>query len=757
MALPFTLAVLLAAALLFTLQPMAAKMLLPQVGGTPALWNTCMVFFQVALLAGYGYAHLLARTLKPRAQLAVHGLVLLLPLFVLPVDLGAGAAPERDSSPVRWVLATLATGAGLPFLVVATSGPLLQRWFSRTAHAGASDPYFLYAASNAGSLGGLLLYPLVLEPFLPLTAAGHAAFAPSQSTLWAAGYLAFALVALGSGLGALWRAPASAGSTPTEPAPPVSARERLRWLWLAFVPSSALLATTAYVTSDIGAIPLLWVVPLSIYLLSFVLVFSKHFRFHRHAWGFVLALSVTAVAVSSLLMLRTRGLLLVPLHFVTLGAVAMVCHGRLARERPHAARLTEFYLFVALGGALGGVFNALVAPVIFSGTAEYPLTLFFACLLRARFKREIVSARPRLAALFDLAFPVLVALSVWAFRRFEADSAVAWFPTAAAVVPGLLCLAAVGRRRRFALAAGVLLAAGYWLGSDPGALMRERTFFGVHRVVQFSGATVEIEDAQGGHEEALQKFNVLIHGTTRHGSQDTLLSRRAIPTSYFHRSGPIGQLFELYSTAGRLGQVAVVGLGAGTLAAYGEPGMHLTFYEIDPAVVRIASDREYFTYLSDTRAELRIVTGDGRLGLAEAVDGTFDLIVLDAFSSDAVPVHLLTREAVALYRAKLAPGGAIALHLTNWFMRLEPVVTAVASDLDMMGFIRWDGVSGPEQARDGKENSLWAVLANKTSPVGVLGQDARWSRLSGGALPPPDPRFLWTDDYSNVVRVINWR
>ncbi len=747
----FTLAVFLAAALLFTMQPMAAKMLLPQVGGSPALWNACMVFFQVALLAGYGYAHVLARRVAPRAQIAGHALVLLLPLLVLPLDLGARGTGVPGSSPVGWVLATLAAGAGLPFLVVATSGPLLQRWFSATSHPAARDPYFLYAASNAGSLGGLLLYPFVLEPFLRLTPAEDALWPLSQGGLWAAGYLLFALLVFGCGAASLRLAGARAGAV--EAAPTVSTRRKLRWLWLACVPSSALLGTTQYITSDVAVFPLLWVVPLAIYLLSFVLVFSKRFPFHRQAWSLALALLVAAVAVSFLLMLRDRGFTLLPLHLATLLAVTMVCHGRLAAERPPAGRLTDFYLWIAAGGALGGVFNALIAPVVFDSTAEYPWTLFLACLLRERFRAEVDSPRRRLTTVVDIAAPALVAAvvsSLWALQSSQGAAPWAWMGVVAAVVPGLLCLATVGRRLRFALSAGVLLVAGWWLNGDLGSnIVRERTFFGIHRVVKVREFPAFSE---GQSEQAAQEFHVLIHGTTRHGGQDTHLSRREIPTSYYHRSGPVGQIIELMSAAGRLDDVAFVGLGAGTLAAYGEPGARFTFYEIDPAVVRIASDRSLFTYLADTKAVLRLVTGDGRLELAKAADGTFDLIVLDAFNSDAVPVHLLTREALALYHRKLKPGGAIAVHLTNWFMRLESVVTAVAADVGLPGFIRADRVSSLEEAYEGKEDSVWAVLAGRTSPASRLAEDPRWLRLGS-----PDPHFLWTDDYSNLVRAVRWR
>ena len=752
MALLFTLAVFLSAALLFTVQPMVAKMLLPQVGGSPAVWNACMVFFQLALLAGYLYAHALTRRLSTTAQLAVHGLLLLAPLVLLPIDLTARGGPPRGASPVAWILLTLAVGAGLPFFVVSTTGPLLQRWFSRTPHPAAADPYFLYAASNAGSLGGLLLYPVVLEPYLRLTA--RASFV-SQTTLWAVGYVGFVLLAAAC---AAWARRAESPPTPgaaPEPPPPVPVRDRLLWIGLAFVPSSALLGTTQYITQDIAAFPLLWTLPLAIYLASFMLVFSKRFPQRPQLWGALLGILVAGIGASFLGLVRSRGFLLVPLHLLALFAVAMVAHGRLASLRPHVGRLTEFYLCLALGGALGGIFNALVAPVLFESTLEYPLILFLACLSRARWREEVASMRTRLAWLSDLGIPAAIGAATWLLAGLSVEPGspgASWLPTVQAGVPALLCLATLGWRLRFALSVGVLLGYGFWSISDPAAaLARERTFFGIHRVAEVPGPTVEVADGRGGTTEIAQLFHVLIHGATRHGSQAMDPARRGSPTSYFHRSGPIGQVFEAMSAARRLREVGLIGLGAGTLAAYGEPGARFTYFEIDPAVVRIASDRELFTYLSDTRADLRVVTGDGRLKLEQEPDGHFDLLVLDAFSSDAIPVHLLTREAIALYRRKLAPDGVIALHLTNQFMTLSPVVAAISADLGNPAFVRADRVASPLEAFEGKDDSIWAVLAEPGSPLGGLASDARWSR------PAADARFLWTDDYSNVLGVIRWR
>ncbi|MBZ5640003.1 MAG: fused MFS/spermidine synthase [Acidobacteriia bacterium] len=758
----YLLATLLSALLLFTVEPMVAKMLLPLLGGSPAVWNTCMLFYQAVLLAGYAYAHLLSRRLATRTQAAVHAAVLALPILLLPLGLPRGAAPPGGGSPIPWTLGTLLLAAGAPFFVLSTTGPLLQRWFAASGHGRARDPYFLYAASNAGSLVGLLLYPLALEPLLPLrTPRGEAvipSFLPlSQSTLWSLGYIAFTLAAVACALAAARRARA-AGATSLDaeaeggsgPAP--AWRTRLLWVALALVPSSALLGTTQYVTSDIAAIPLLWVVPLALYLLTFVLAFSPRWRFPARHSGTVLAVLATLVAASLLASVRARGWLLLPLHLATLFAVGLTCHRRLAEERPHAGRLTEFYLLVAVGGALGGVFNALLAPVMFRSVAEYPIALVAACLLRPRWVDEASKSPTVRSRALDAAVPLAFAGLLFVLRLLHAAPGTddTWGVLAVrAGGPALLALALVGWRLRFALALAVLLVGGWVENTAPAtSLHRERTFFGIHRVATSEGLPFKLVDSDG-HETFRQvTFHLLIHGATRHGSQALDSDLRAIPTTYYHPTGPIGQVFSEVLAEAPPREIGLVGLGAGTLAAYGRPGQRFTYFEIDPAVIRIARDPRFFTYIADSKAAVLTIPGDGRLSLAREPDGKFGLIVLDAFSSDAIPVHLLTREAVGLYFRKLAPDGILAIHLTNTYMRLEPVVGAVASSLGLEARVQRDAVVPPKDAFEGKDGSIWAVVARDPARIEALVRDPRW------LVPPADPRYLWTDDYSNVLGVL---
>jgi len=714
---------LLGAALLFVIEPMVARRILPWFGGSPAVWTVCMVFFQTALLAGYGYVHLATIRLGVRRQAAFHAGLLVLPLLFIWTNLARDApgmsppvAPGRHPTPE--LLGLLLSTIGLPFFVVATTGPLLQRWFAALGHPAARDPYFLYGISNLGSLLGLLAYPLVIEPNLGLA---------EQQTLWAVGYLVLSILTLACAV-----AVGMSGEV-VEP----EAAERpglgswLRWVALAFVPSSLLLGVTTALTTDLAPLPLLWVVPLSLYLLSFVVVFARQ-PLLPHA----LMVRALPLAVMALVPVLAAGLVqpfLIPLHLLTFFGAAMVCHGELARLRPSARDLTAFYLAIAVGGMLGGGFNALVAPLVFDRVAEYPLGVFLACLCLP----GATGGRGREALI-----PLVIGVLTVALVRDVGGLAESMLGALAVTIASdlFVLVAATARRRplRFALGVGaVLLAGGLAEGVDGRVLYRDRTFFGVLRVTE-----------AGTGDERLHR---LFQGSTLHGQQFVAPGRRREPLTYYHRSGPIGQVFEfIHARPQRQGtrlRVAVVGLGAGSLAAYALPRERWTFYEVDPAVVRIARDPRAFTFLRDSRADSTDVdVGDARLRLAAAADQAADLIVLDAFSSDAIPTHLLTREAVRLYRAMLAGGGLIAMHLSNRSIDLDPVVGQLARDAGLLARVRHDRKLSPQERRDGKSTSIWAVLAANESDLGALSADLRWQ-------PPrlePGDR-VWTDDYSTII------
>lgn len=706
-------AVFTAAALLFVVEPMVAKMLLPSFGGTPAVWAVSLVFFQAVLLAGYAFAHVSFRLLPVRRQALAQLALLLLPFLLLPIALPADAAPGERSDPSLWLLWILVLMVGLPFFTVTTASPVLQRWFSETGEPGSRDPYFLYAAGNAGSLIGLLAYPTLIEPRLTL----H-----EQARLWTLGYALFVLLA------ALCARRVLAGAPPTVTRPAVTAPAiprlvRLRWVAMAALPSALMLGTTTYLTTDVAAVPLLWVIPLALYLLSFVAAFARRPPLSVAATSRAAVASSLAVAASLLVgaLFPAAQLpiwVLVGVHGANLFFIALLVHGRLASERPPARRLTEFYLLLSTGGVIGGIMAALVAPVLFSTVAEYPLALVLCLLLRPG------AFRPPKAGLLRRNADLLLPFAVVVGTLFLAKATTG--PLRLAPLAAVVAVALFARRPlRFALGVGALLLI---TSVPPASLASERTFFGVLRV------------QQDGDK------HVLVNGTTVHGVESFAPGRRDQPLSYYTRQGPLGQIFRAYG--GRISRVAAVGLGAGTVAAYGRPGDEFTFYEINPAVARIASDPRYFTFVHDSKAQVRIVIGDGRLRLARAPDRSYDLIVLDAFSSDSVPVHLLTREAAELYLRKLRPGGLLAYHVSSRFFDLEPVVGGVAASLGLPGLYEMHRVSAPD-ARLGASTSQWIVLARDRRTLERLARSGRWQRLQAGGP-------VWTDQFSNILGVVRW-
>jgi hypothetical protein len=730
----FAVTLLLSAILLFAVQPMFAKMVLPLLGGTPAVWNTCVVFFQVTLLAGYAYAHATTTALAAPRQAALHLALVLLPLLLLPIAVPVGWSPPPQQSPVPWLLALLAVALGLPFFVVSTTAPLVQAWFSRTGHARAHDPYFLYAASNTGSLGALLAYPALIEPNIRLA---------DQSRLWTIGYLVLALL-LAVCASIVWRSRARIApnpSVPAEAAPPqaggASPGGRARWILLAAVPSSLMLGLTTYLTSDIAPMPLLWVLPLTLYLVTFVIAFAgtadRSLRLMQRLMPIlILPLTVTLAmkAVGPLW-------LLVLLHLLTFFVTSMVCHGELARSRPGAERLTEFFLWVAVGGVLGGVFSALIAPVAFTGVVEYPLALMLACLLRPpRTPGPSKLSDLLLALAVPVALGALVTGLVWLISTLRMTG-----PASALLIgglPALLCFAVRHRPLAFGLGVGALALLTPLLLEDARhrTLHRERSFFGVWQV----------------QVDPSMKFVMLQNGTTTHGIQSREAARRQEPLSYFHRTGPAGQVFALLSGSKTGVPVAVIGLGTGSLACHGVRGQPFTFYEIDPAAVRIAGNPRYFTFLESCPPTIQIVMGDARRSLAAARDRQYGLIVLDAFSSDAIPSHLLTREALRLYLGKLTESGVLAFHISNRYLDLAPTVGNLAHDAGLVARARLESKVSDKEAAEGKTASHWTVLARRAEDLGALAADPRWSPL----LPRPDKQ-LWTDDFSNIFEVVKWR
>jgi hypothetical protein len=973
----FALTLFVSAALLFVLELMVGKMLLPMLGGTPAVWNTCMVFYQALLLLGYAYAHVSTAWLGVRRQAVLHLAVLLLPFLsfgLLPdrrlFDYGAG-------NPIPGLLLGLFLMVGLPFFVVSASAPLLQKWFSGTDHPAAKDPYFLYAASNLGSMIGLFGYPAVIEPWMTLA---------NQRLYWQVGYVLLAVLTAacavcllrsqsairsqesgvrGQGSGVRGKefelgkkvldqsareGPSSVtpDSRPLTPDPcPLTFGIRLRWVALAFVPSSLMLGATTYMTTDIAAIPLLWVLPLGLYLLSFILVFSRLPAAVHHLMVVLLPFLVLLLVFLMLSAFPLPITWKILIHLATLFVVAMVCHGELARDRPSTRHLTEFFLWMSFGGVLGGLFNALVAPVVFSGVVEYPLALVLACLLMPTLEGEKATRLgPVLGtALMGYLMGIGVALFIPALGRGDLDFralagtdglwiavallaavvlvfAVApsppplspaagerggggrgeraarwldlglpaalwvlavgltlglpltavhgglerlfsllhhalpdWMPARVVklfdlssrgiliififVLPAVLCYAFVKRPLRFGLGVGALLLAGSFCELlDPDVLLRERSFFGVLHVTDVrvpEEIALRLEGPLGEQRFSSEAIvHKLEHGTTLHGQQRLSWGRatresagaaplaatdplsaaallaagedvwfpRSLPQTYFHRTGPIGQVFAAYKDqlAGR--HLGLIGLGSGTLASYGQPGQRLTYYEIDPLVQRVAFSPSYFTFVRDAvdrGVEVDVVLGDARLKLEERADSgppdKFALLVVDAFSSDAIPVHLITSQAVDIYLKNLADDGILVFHISNRYLDLEPVLGNLAAEKGLVGFIEndlWAGISG-------KASSSWVVLARREETLNRLVHEGRWGQWQAehgwvadwkavqavSALPDtagaahaqaiatlalferlqaPWRRLkvrpevgVWTDDYSNLLRVFDWK
>ena len=713
----------LSAGLMFLVEPMVAKMVLPRLGGSPAVWTTCMVFFQAMLLAGYAYAHLSVRLLSRRAQIALH-LCILLPVaaLLLPLTLGS-ATPAEDQSPAAWLLLRLAVVAGAPMLAISATAPLLQTWFSRLDHPAARDPYFLYAASNAGSLLALLAYPLLAEPLLPLD---------EQSLVWSVG---FGVLAVGTVLCAAVfqfapdpavtaaRPAAEFSRTPAQSPGIARYKDYAGWTALAFVPSSLLLGVTSHITTDIASVPLLWVIPLALYLLSFVLCFARRPPIPHAAM--VRALPLLLIP---LILIVTTPALAFPLHLLVFFVACMVCHGALAARRPDPARLTEFYFFLALGGVLGGVFNAILAPLLFSDVIEYPLMLVAVCLAMPAGTDD----RPRARAL-DFILPAALAILLACVRNFQLSDALAvrlLELLAALLIPALALLNFSTRRLRFALgvAACIFVPSTATLRDT---IATERSFFGVNRV----------------HSVADGGGRILIHGTTVHGAASMIPGEERLPLGYYAHEGTFGHFFNAIADRG-VRHVAVLGLGSGALACYATPGQDWTFYEIDPLVERMARDPKLFRFLKDCGNDPRVVLGDGRLRLEHARDGAYDLLIVDAFGSDSVPVHLLTREAMALYQRKLAPGGLLLIHISNRSLDLAPVVAALAADAGLQAREFID-LPPPDQIGWRHMASDLVAIAARGGDLGMLAGDPNWKPL-----PRARPSALWTDQRSDLLGVI---
>ncbi len=722
------------AALMFIVQPMFGKTLLPLLGGSPAVWNTCMVFYQTVLFLGYLYAHGISTRLAQNRQLQIHAGVIVISFLALPLALPE-LSPPTETNPTLWLMWVLLLAIGLPFFVVSTTSTLLQKWFANLGHDSSHDPYYLYAASNSGSLLALLSYPFLIEPNIGLS---------TQKIAWSGGYVFLCLLVLACGA-LLWRSRQINNEViekTTENSAKLSLYTQIRWGVLAFVPSSLLLGLTNFISTDIASAPLLWIIPLTLFLLSFVLVFSGWgHKIHPVMVNLQPIVLLPFIAYSFINPALLPYWLDLALHLLAFFLAIMVCHGELAKSRPSTTHLTKFYLIMSFAGMLGGMFNTFVAPFVFNAVYEYPIMIVLALLLRPSILIEEGFSPEKLKPLLlQTLFPVLlliVGLSLYYFI----DN----FPRYLDSIGGALILLAgmtyAFRKQAITLAllTGTLLFFSIGLHSSLShTLYQKRSFFGV-----FSVREAMLRDENNQPE----KYHELFHGTTKHGAQRLSATHKTIPLTYYSQQGPMGQLFKEFETDNSSWVIGSVGLGAGALACYAKPAQQWTFYEIDPLVVEIARNTQYFHYLDLCAKDSSMKIGDARLSLQAEPEQKFDLLILDAFSSDSVPIHLLTQEAMQLYFDKLKPNGILAFHITNRHLDIKKVIANHAQQLKLAALIQ---EFKPQKPLPLVTATDWVVVAKNPQILVRLKQSrlGHWQKL---------PLYFnmkpWTDDFTNLLAI----
>jgi hypothetical protein len=720
----YTLAIFTSAFLMFAVQPMFTKMVLPQLGGSPGVWSVAMVFFQGLLLVGYLYAHLSSKYLGVRAGVIVHMALLLAATFALPIALTSGLGTPPAEGQIPWLLGVFGLSVGLPFFAIAGNGPLLQAWFAKTGHPEAGNPYFLYAASNIGSFAALLLYPIAFETTLRLGEQTHA---------WSFGFGVLAVLISAAGILVLRNQTAQPNSVvPAAPAPSIQCVGS--YIWLAFLPSALLVAVTAHISTDIAAAPFLWIIPLALFLLTFVLIFRERPLIPT---GWVTTLVPIFIAGTILAKILEFNIFLAAVtHLSFFLAAALMCHQRLYETRPEPAHLTRFYLWMSFGGVLGGIFAGLLSPMIFDRVLEYPMLASL-----------VMTAHPALskvsrADLMKQAGPILAVglINVALLQTFAGATDVknGFLPFLGMAVGSA---AIVIFLRKPLIQAALIPVVFLFTESALGTVFNihhERSFFGVH----------EVSIRENG------QFRVLTHGVTIHGAQrianpdGTLYAGPVKPLTYYHPDGLLAETLHLLpeNAVGR--DIGVVGLGSGAHACNGSAGDRWTFFEIDAVVARIAADSKQFTFLSTCAPDAKIVLGDARLTLANQPIAKFDYLLIDAFSSDSIPAHLLTREALQVYMAHLKPDGLLAFHISNKHLELQSVVAALAEDAGLA--IKTNTMLRKNASFEEATPSTAAIFARKTAEL------ERFTAERGWRVPVSHGTTLWTDDYSNIPGAI-WR
>ncbi|CAN5648263.1 fused MFS/spermidine synthase [soil metagenome] len=737
----FALTIFASASLVFLVEPMIAKLVLPLLGGGPSIWNTSLAFFQFALLAGYGYAHLLQRVGSIRMQAGIHLAALVLAALVLPLHVtGVFGAPSSEH-PALWLLGVLSVTIGAPFAVLSATAPLVQAWHARTLHADTgSEPYALYAASNLGSLIALLAYPILVEPLTTLR---------GQALGWSLGYGGFILL-MGALMYFVTRASGQAAPVAAEAAADDAAptwRTRLIWVALAAIPSSLMMGVTTHLTTDVASAPFIWVVPLALYLITFIIAFATKPVISEETTLILQAAAVAACA--SILPFASSSLVLqLFIHLSAFFLTALMCHQALVARRTTPRHLPEFYLLMSLGGVLGGGFNAFLAPVIFNNVWEYPLVLALACLVRPWGDRKV---EPAHWVLFTLGCVAAAAAPLATMAAYNAEIAKATILTMTGhdlmlmlvkvcLATAVVCAFLVRSRGLvfFGLIAIISIAA-EGAGDKVDVLKSWRSFFGVVRQSELTLPSM------GG------QVRMLSHGTTLHGAQAQDPRWRCKPMVYYAAETPIGQVFMQRRAQKPALRIGAVGLGTGAVAAYTRPGDHLTFFEIDPLVIRIATDPAHFSYTTEcAKGQVDYVLGDARLTLAKQAKGQFDILLIDAFSSDSVPAHLLTVEAMKGYLTHIKPDGVLILHLSNRNLELRSPAMAVAYAAGGEALLqRHDADKKLPMLWESSEDAL--IVARNETALAAFAADPRWK--------PTEPVLVrpWTDDYTNLVGALYGR
>ncbi|QTC92741.1 fused MFS/spermidine synthase [Brevundimonas goettingensis] len=742
----FAVAIFTSAALVFVVQPMVTKLVLPMLGGSPSVWNTSMVFFQTALLAGYAYAHALQRLKAVRSQLAIHLALLLLAGLFLPLKISGLLGEPNPAAPIGWLLATLTLSVGAPFAVLSATAPLLQAWYARVraGHADGQNPYVLYAASNLGSFLALLAYPVVIEPLMSLS---------GQRASWSGGYATFMLLIVALAW-LVWRrrlddaVASEPGALPASPAIPW--REKAVLVLLAAGPSSMMLGVTAHLSTDVASAPFLWVIPLALYLLTFVIAFQNK-PIIPLPITLMIAAAVGIVCIAFTASRSGNWAMMFGLHLSAFFFLALMCHQRLAARRPAPDRLTEFYLLMSLGGVVGGAFTALLAPVIFRTVLEYPLVLVLVGLARPSSRTPI-----RKWEVYTFVAAVLICLAPIVLKGvFDANWDLAWAwsrnvnvsmeQTTQLILMFAMIAAFMIRDRMpaYVIISALIAIVTLSIGRGYDWALTERSFFGVMRVAD------QTDDRLGG------SVHVLMHGTTLHGAQPRDPAFACKPTLYYAPATPIGQVTQAVQSRAWGIRIGVVGQGSGAMAGYKRAEDRLTFFEIDPMVDRLSRDPKWFSFINGCAKQngpggtIDTVLGDARLSLVKQPAGTYDLLLIDAFSSDSVPTHLLTEEAIAGYLRLLKPTGVVILHLSNRNLDITGPAEAAARALKAphLHQIYFEDQNAPDMAEASTEV---LILSPTEEGLAEFTADRRWENL-------PDPKVRpWTDDYVNLFGSL-WR